>query len=182
MNDLISVYWPSSRGFVQWGSCNCFLFLSPCTLLVIIITLPSNQNFLCRGSHDTGFERIDWLHCEFGRYVSHYPLFFSLFLALLFQIWRLSPVIAIILGPFSLVVDKMTWIPRRSVPPFWFLRPVLISMRIPSRACFGTWFITRSLPNWFHPHYVRGQGNVVFFCVHADCRPSRENKRLYALS
>ena len=47
---------------------------------------------------------------------SHYPLFFFLFLALFFHSWRLFSYIAFILGPFSLLVDTMTWIPHRSVP------------------------------------------------------------------
>jgi len=78
---------------------------------------------------------------------SHYPLFFFLFLATFLHIWRLPPVIAFILSPFSLLVDTMTWIPRRSVIPFWFLRPVPISMCTPSGMRFGTRFITRTLPN-----------------------------------
>ena len=64
----------------------------------------------------TEFERVDCYIASSEGTCSHYPLFFFLFLALFFHSWRLFSYIAFILGPFSLLVDTMTWIPHRSVP------------------------------------------------------------------
>ena len=115
-------------------------------------------------SPTAGFERADRLYCEFRRYALQLPPFFFLFLSLFFRIWRLFPVIAFIRGQFSPLVDTMIWIPRRSALPFWFLRPVPIFMRTPARTRFGTRFITRSLPNWFHRHTMsEGEEARCFF-------------------
>lgn len=65
--------------------------------------------------------------------------------------WRLFPVILFILGPSSLFVDTMTWIPLRSVLP-------CSSDLCPSPWHMQTRFIMRSLL-----HYLRGRRKSFFF-------------------